>query len=73
MVGGLILARGLKKSEGLEFLKDCHGFLRESLANSGSESASAKSCRTKGRKAEVGESTRNSLGLFDVVLKLIHV
>lgn len=32
MVGGLIIARGLEDSEGLEFLKDCHGFLQESLA-----------------------------------------
>ena len=47
MVGGLILARGLNQSEGLEFLKKCHAFLRDALANSsGSEGATPKSrCR----------------------------
>jgi TetR/AcrR family transcriptional repressor of nem operon len=34
MVGGLIIARGLKESERAEFLKDCHAFLREALADS---------------------------------------
>jgi len=33
MVGGLILARALNESEGMKFLKDCHGFLREALAD----------------------------------------
>ena len=32
MVGGLILARSLKESEGLEFLQDCQGFLRDVLS-----------------------------------------
>jgi TetR/AcrR family transcriptional regulator, transcriptional repressor for nem operon len=31
MLGGLILARGMKEAEGLEFLKDCHSFLRGAL------------------------------------------
>jgi TetR/AcrR family transcriptional regulator, transcriptional repressor for nem operon len=31
MVGGLILARGMKESEGLEFLKECHRFLHDAL------------------------------------------
>jgi TetR/AcrR family transcriptional regulator, transcriptional repressor for nem operon len=37
MVGGLILARGMKESERLEFLEDCHSFLRGALANSEAE------------------------------------
>jgi len=32
MVGGLILARSLQESEGLEFLQDCQGFLRDALS-----------------------------------------
>jgi len=32
MVGGLIVARGLKEPERLEFLKDCQSFLREALS-----------------------------------------
>ena len=36
MVGGLILARALKESEGRKFLKDCHAFLREALASASS-------------------------------------
>jgi hypothetical protein len=32
MVGGLIVARGLKEPERLEFLKDCQFFLREALS-----------------------------------------
>jgi hypothetical protein len=47
MVGGLILARGLNESEGLEFLKDCHGFLREALASSAPEGATPKSRQRK--------------------------
>jgi TetR/AcrR family transcriptional repressor of nem operon len=31
MVGGLIIARGLGESDGLEFLKDCKRFLEEAL------------------------------------------
>jgi TetR/AcrR family transcriptional repressor of nem operon len=31
MVGGLIIARGLGESDGLEFLKDCKRFLGEAL------------------------------------------
>jgi TetR/AcrR family transcriptional repressor of nem operon len=31
MVGGLIIARGMKESERREFLDDCHRFLREAL------------------------------------------
>jgi len=31
MVGGLILARGLKGSEGERFLEDCRAFLSEAL------------------------------------------
>jgi len=46
MVGGLILARGMKESEGLEFLKDCHSFLRRALANSDAESAAAGGLRS---------------------------
>ena len=34
MVGGLVLARGLKEAEALEFLKDCHAFLLDTSANS---------------------------------------
>jgi len=34
MVGGLVLARGLKEAEALELLKDCHAFLRDALADS---------------------------------------
>jgi len=34
MVGGLVLARGLREAEALELLKDCHAFLRDALANS---------------------------------------
>jgi TetR/AcrR family transcriptional repressor of nem operon len=37
MVGGLILVRGLKESDRLEFLKNCHGFLRAALADPGPE------------------------------------
>jgi len=33
MVGGLIVARNLKESEGLEFLEDCQGFLRDALTS----------------------------------------
>ena len=33
MVGGLIVARGLKEPERLEFLKDCQAFLREALSS----------------------------------------
>ena len=32
MVGGLIVARGLKESERAEFLKNCQAFLREALS-----------------------------------------
>jgi len=39
MVGGLVLARGLKESEAFELLNDCHAFLREALANSDGEAA----------------------------------
>ena len=46
MVGGLILARGMKESEGLEFLKDCHSFLRSALANSDAESTDAGGLRS---------------------------
>jgi len=42
MVGGLILARGLNESEGLEFLKGCHAFLREALASSAPESLTTR-------------------------------
>ena len=34
MVGGLVLARGMKEAEALELLKDCQGFLLDTLANS---------------------------------------
>jgi len=34
MVGGLVLARGLKEAEALELLKDCQAFLLDTLANS---------------------------------------
>jgi len=34
MVGGLVVARGLKEAEALEFLKDCHAFLLDTFANS---------------------------------------
>jgi TetR/AcrR family transcriptional regulator, transcriptional repressor for nem operon len=34
MVGGLIVARGMSESEGLEFLKDCRSFLRNALGTS---------------------------------------
>src|SRR5262249_16372050 len=37
MVGGLVLARGLKEAEALELLKDCHAFLRDALADSNVE------------------------------------
>jgi hypothetical protein len=47
MLGGLILARGMKESEGLEFLKDCRSFLRRALANSDAEGL-------LGRRAPVG-------------------
>ena len=33
MVGGMILARSLKEPEGLEFLEDCQGFLRNALSS----------------------------------------
>ncbi|MBV8274267.1 MAG: TetR/AcrR family transcriptional regulator [Verrucomicrobia bacterium] len=33
MIGGLILARGLRESDGLEFLKDCQGFLKDALSS----------------------------------------
>jgi hypothetical protein len=32
MVGGMILARSLKEAEGLEFLADCQGFLRDAVS-----------------------------------------
>jgi TetR/AcrR family transcriptional repressor of nem operon len=35
MVGGVILARGLKESEGQNFLNECHSFLRDALASPG--------------------------------------
>jgi TetR/AcrR family transcriptional regulator, transcriptional repressor for nem operon len=47
MVGGLILARGLNESEGLEFLKDCHAFLREALASSAPESLTTRPRRPR--------------------------
>ena len=34
MVGGLVLARGLKEAEALELLKDCQAFLLDTLAHS---------------------------------------
>ena len=37
MVGGLIIARGLKDPERLEFLKDCQAFLREALSSGSAE------------------------------------
>jgi TetR/AcrR family transcriptional regulator, transcriptional repressor for nem operon len=37
MVGGLIVARGLKESERAEFLKDCQAFLREALSPQATE------------------------------------
>jgi hypothetical protein len=43
MVGGLVLARGLKDTEALELLKDCHAFLRDALASSKVEATSLKS------------------------------
>lgn len=35
MVGGMILARSLKGEEGLEFLADCQGFLRDAVSGTG--------------------------------------
>jgi len=37
MVGGLIIARGLKDPERLVFLKDCQAFLREALSSGSAE------------------------------------
>jgi TetR/AcrR family transcriptional repressor of nem operon len=37
MVGGLIVARGLKESERAEFLKNCEAFLRDTLATQATE------------------------------------
>lgn len=37
MVGGLIVARGLKESERAEFLKNCQAFLRDTLATQATE------------------------------------
>jgi hypothetical protein len=34
MVGGLVLARGMKEVEALELLKDCQAFLLDTLPNS---------------------------------------
>jgi len=42
LVGGLVLARGLKEAEALELLKDCHAFLRDALASSNVEATSLK-------------------------------
>jgi TetR/AcrR family transcriptional regulator, transcriptional repressor for nem operon len=53
MVGGLILARGLKNSEGLELLKDCHVFLREALASS--EQGSTPKGRQRNRASLKGK------------------
>jgi TetR/AcrR family transcriptional repressor of nem operon len=50
MVGGLILARALKESEGLEFLNECHSFLRDALANSSPKRATSKRRRNRTRK-----------------------
>jgi hypothetical protein len=50
MVGGLILARALKESEGLEFLSECHSFLRDALANSSPKRATSKPRRNRTRK-----------------------
>src|SRR5262249_21421676 len=41
MVGGLVLARGLKESEALELLNDCHAFLRDALATAETQSRSS--------------------------------
>jgi TetR/AcrR family transcriptional repressor of nem operon len=46
MVGGLILARGLKESEGLEFLNDCHSFLGDALVNPGPKRRLTNSSKT---------------------------
>jgi len=47
MVGGLVLARGLKEAKALELLKDCHAFLRDALADSDVEASSLKNDRTE--------------------------
>lgn len=48
MVGGLVLARALKESEGLEFLKECHSFLRDALTNSSPKPTTPKRRRKRG-------------------------
>ena len=47
MVGGLVLARGLKEAEALELLKDCHAFLRDALADSNVEATRLRNDRTE--------------------------
>jgi TetR/AcrR family transcriptional regulator, transcriptional repressor for nem operon len=50
MIGGLIVARGLKETEGQEFLNHCRDFLREALANSDPKTSatSAMLCPSSG-------------------------
>jgi TetR/AcrR family transcriptional regulator, transcriptional repressor for nem operon len=50
MVGGMILARGLKESEGRKFLEECHHFLRDALADSSPKHTTPKRRRIRGPK-----------------------
>jgi TetR/AcrR family transcriptional regulator, transcriptional repressor for nem operon len=59
MVGGVILARGLRESEGRKFLEECHSFLRGALTNSGRQRTTLKRRPTNHSKtAATGRSTK---------------
>jgi TetR/AcrR family transcriptional repressor of nem operon len=53
MVGGVILARGLKESESRKFLEECHSFLRDALTDPGSRRPTRKRRRTNRSKMPI--------------------
>src|SRR5262249_27661583 len=58
MVGGVILARGLKESVGQKFLEECHSFLRDALANSAPARVTPKRRPTNRPKTATTERSR---------------
>jgi hypothetical protein len=58
MVGGVILARGLEKSEGWKFLQECHSFLRDALVNSGRQRTTSKRRPTNRSKTATTQRSR---------------
>jgi TetR/AcrR family transcriptional regulator, transcriptional repressor for nem operon len=61
MVGGLILARGLKESERRKFLEECHSFLRAALVDSNPKGATPKRRGTPPSKHTNSQRPRKSL------------